>query len=627
MSDIKVIRPEVKNMTPHIERKNIATQIVNDVIPTNITKPDAVERAKKAGKKAHSEVSDIKRKISMEIVGENWESEFDFIEEACGSGAPIFEWYDTPHAITESKDEKISGHSYIGKASGVFAPIGVMSRNNRIYEDDHYPYLLENQALVEKIKHRGMLGTIGHHNKKVDDEDLAEGKVSHVVTELYVKEEADGTRNLYGTLEILDTPAGILLKKYYDANLPLFVSSRGGGKLYQRPNESFKRVDKTKYFLETFDIVKNPGFLQAKPVYERVTEEVENGQISEELHTPEDFKVSAVLHKSISEEELAIADYEKRSAKCREHGHILLAELFSELAEDERVHAAQLREIIKILHLDNAEKEVEGKAEAHELAKEIAKEREERIAKITKLFNRFEKIAESLDMSEEAPVEVEAEEKDVKTDKAEADKDGDKEKKGEDVSKPTKYEEQPEDHVATNDEENDEEEDNVASSVTEEVEPLGKLGKKASDKLEKKLADDAKAGQGNIISVLVPDKDQRTATMINPGQAQANKSKAMKAKLTRDYNAKHGNKKPVEDKTEQLSLFGNKEALAESLKNDYKEERKEPVSFSDLAWTEVKDRLKKDYKEKDGRIKPVAFSDLAWADAKDRLKKNYKENK
>ena len=93
--------------------------------------------------------------------------------------------------------------------------------------------------------------------------------------DLHIKEEADGTRNLYGTLEILDTPAGHLLKTYYDSGIPLFVSSRGGGNLLPVPNESYKRVDKTKYFLETFDIVKNPGFLQAKPVYEKIQENQE----------------------------------------------------------------------------------------------------------------------------------------------------------------------------------------------------------------------------------------------------------------------------------------------------------------------------------------------------------------
>lgn len=268
MSDLETIRNEVKNMQPHIEKKNVTQEVVKKVLPTDL---ETKQRAANARKNAHRLSADMKRDISMEIKNKLSES-FDFIEESCGSGSPSFEFYEEPKMVSEGLEDGAPSYPIIGRASGVFAPIGVMSRNNRIYDNDHYDYLLENQQLVDRISHRGMLGTIGHHDKKVDDQDLAEGKVSHIVTNLRIVEEEDGSRNLYGTLEILDTPAGHLLKTYYDSGVPLFVSSRGGGNLLPVPNESYKRVDKTKYFLETFDIVKNPGFLQAKPVYERVTE-------------------------------------------------------------------------------------------------------------------------------------------------------------------------------------------------------------------------------------------------------------------------------------------------------------------------------------------------------------------
>ena len=277
MTDI--IRNEVKNNAPHIEHKNVQQQLKKDVIPTSL---EEIKRAKKARENAHTIGADIKREISMDIKNKLSES-FEFIEESCGSGAPEFEFFDAPQSQTVHEGMEgcaVVANKYpiIGKASGVFAPIGVMSRNNRIYDEDHYDYLFTNQQLVDRIAHRGMLGTIGHHDKKVDDQDLAEGKVSHIVSDLHIQEEADGTRNLYGTLEILDTPAGHLLKTYYDSGIPLFVSSRGGGNLLPVPHESYKRVDKTKYFLETFDIVKNPGFLQAKPVYEKVSEGAEETQ-------------------------------------------------------------------------------------------------------------------------------------------------------------------------------------------------------------------------------------------------------------------------------------------------------------------------------------------------------------
>ena len=285
MADVsKIIDVQVKGHQVHVEHKDPVQQIKKKVVPTSL---EAEQRAEHARKSAHKLTADVKREISMDIKNKLSES-FDFIEESCGSGEPTFEFYDEPKMVTEGLEDGAPSYPIIGRASGVFAPIGVMSRNNRIYDNDHYDYLLENQQLVDRIAHRGMLGTIGHHDKKVDDQDLAEGKVSHIVTNLRIVEEADGSRNLYGTLEILDTPAGHLLKTYYDSGVPLFVSSRGGGNLLPVPNESYKRVDKTKYFLETFDIVKNPGFLQAKPVYEKVSESAE-----EEVYAVVDQQPSA----------------------------------------------------------------------------------------------------------------------------------------------------------------------------------------------------------------------------------------------------------------------------------------------------------------------------------------------
>lgn len=320
MTDIQAIRTEIKNMKPHVEKKDVVQQVIKKVVPTDL---EAKERAEKARKSAHKLSADVKRDISMDIKNKLSES-FDFIEESCGSGSPEFEFYDTPQTVSECVVDGMPAPSYpiIGRATGVFAPIGVMSRNNRIYDNDHYDYLLGNQHLVDRISHRGMLGTIGHHDKKVDDQDLADGKVSHIVTDLHIKEEADGTRNLCGTLEILDTPAGHLLKTYYDSGVPLFVSSRGGGNLLTVPNESYKRVDKTKYFLETFDIVKNPGFLQAKPVYEKVSESTEEvvSEAVEETINPivEEDKIDKLINAMTMVAEALLEKKEEKADKSEE---------------------------------------------------------------------------------------------------------------------------------------------------------------------------------------------------------------------------------------------------------------------------------------------------------------------
>ena len=319
LDESKLINVQVKDNEVHVERKDPKQQIKKEFLPTSL---EVQQRAAHARTKATSLGADLKREISMEIRNKLSES-FDFIEESCGSGSPEFEFYAEPKMVSEGVEEGAPSYPIIGRASGVFAPIGVMSRNNRIYDNDHYDYLLENQQLVDRIAHRGMLGTIGHHDKKVDDQDLAEGKVSHIVTNLRIVEEADGSRNLYGILEILDTPAGHLLKTYYDSGVPLFVSSRGGGNLLPVPNESYKRVDKTKYFLETFDIVKNPGFLQAKPVYEKVSESVEETIENQTEEIVEEVKSEDKLDKlieSVSSLVTAISEGDKKVAIKQEDG-------------------------------------------------------------------------------------------------------------------------------------------------------------------------------------------------------------------------------------------------------------------------------------------------------------------
>lgn len=290
---IKKIHKKVKHGKLKVQRKKVKSQVLKDAQPKDY-KRHAI--CKNARKKAHTSVANAKRNISNGVrnglaegliiinpkaltLSESYG--LDFLEEAAGYSDINIEFFDKPVTtpITEGlvvgktpkgRDKKCKA---IGIAEGVFAPIrdsegnSVFSRNNRLYESDHWDYQLENQNLVDRVATRRMLGTIGHYDKKVDDKDLAEGKVSHIVTNLEIREDDENGRYLWGRLEILNTPAGRLLKEYYDNDIPLFVSSRGGGKLLDIPGKDYKVVDKARYFCETFDVVKEPGFLEACPHY------------------------------------------------------------------------------------------------------------------------------------------------------------------------------------------------------------------------------------------------------------------------------------------------------------------------------------------------------------------------
>ena len=285
---LSTAKRKVKHGRLKIQRKKIKAQVMKKHKPTDY---DRENICKNARKKAHSVVADTRRKISNGVreglivvnptsftLSERYG--LDFMEEALGYDIEL-NFFDKPEitSVTEgltvgtTKTGRPRKCKAIGIAEGCFAPIStpdgdrVFSRNKRLYEEDHWECQFENQNLLDRVSTRRMLGTIGHYDKKVDDEDLAKGFVSHIVTNLEIREDEKHGRYLWGRLEIINTEAGRRLKEYYDMGIPLYVSSRGGGKLIDVPGKDYKLVDKYKYYCETFDVVKEPGFLEAKPEY------------------------------------------------------------------------------------------------------------------------------------------------------------------------------------------------------------------------------------------------------------------------------------------------------------------------------------------------------------------------
>ena len=213
---------------------------------------------------------------------ENLFENFDFIEEATPFSTVPLEFQDVSELdISESKSEK-SPYKLIGKVKGCMAPIGVYSRNHRLYENDHWIKTLANPILQEKLKNRSLYGMPSHMQKMIDDEDFREGRISHIVSCLEVREDNNGKPFLYGEFDILDTPAGRILKAMYEGGAGIYVSTRAAGRLLPIPGDSInKKVDSSSYFLGGIDCVLNPGFLQAKPAFEAVSTEVSQPQIHE----------------------------------------------------------------------------------------------------------------------------------------------------------------------------------------------------------------------------------------------------------------------------------------------------------------------------------------------------------
>lgn len=200
---------------------------------------------------------------------------FDFIEESTPFSTIPLEFQDVDKIDISESENKESKWKLIGKVRGCMAPIGVYSRNHRIYEDSHWIRVLKSPELQERIANRRLFGMPSHMQKRIDDEDFREGRISHIVSVLEVRNDNNGKPFLYGEFDILDTPAGRILKAMYEGGAGIYVSTRAAGKLEPIVGDPInKRVCSDSYWLGGIDCVLEPGFLQARPAFEAVTPEI-----------------------------------------------------------------------------------------------------------------------------------------------------------------------------------------------------------------------------------------------------------------------------------------------------------------------------------------------------------------
>lgn len=140
------------------------------------------------------------------------------------------------------------------KGGGPFRVKAVLQRansknqNGRIYPK---PILIRESEkyLVEFVQQRRALGELDHPESRTV---VNLANVAHNITEMHW----DGD-DLVGTLEILDTPSGNIVKKLMLAGIRLGLSSRGVGSV-ESLGEGAVQVAED-YNLICFDIVSNPS--------------------------------------------------------------------------------------------------------------------------------------------------------------------------------------------------------------------------------------------------------------------------------------------------------------------------------------------------------------------------------
>ena len=132
--------------------------------------------------------------------------------------------------------------------SGVIQRAEAKNQNERVYPRN----VLEREIqkyIDGPIKDRRAMGELDHPESSV----INLQNVSHNIVSVKVKGD-----DIYGTVEILDTPAGKILKALFAAGLMLGVSSRGMGSVEENLNEGTLEVQDD-FELVCWDFVSNPS--------------------------------------------------------------------------------------------------------------------------------------------------------------------------------------------------------------------------------------------------------------------------------------------------------------------------------------------------------------------------------
>jgi hypothetical protein len=143
--------------------------------------------------------------------------------------------------INESID-KNNGNLVV---QGILQKAKEQNQNGRIYSRD----LLEREATKyqELIDDKRALGELDHPESSV----VNLQNVSHNVTKMWWEND-----NLLGTVEVLSTPAGNILRELFKSGITLGISSRGMGTTRESEGKTMVNDD---FELVAFDFVSNPS--------------------------------------------------------------------------------------------------------------------------------------------------------------------------------------------------------------------------------------------------------------------------------------------------------------------------------------------------------------------------------
>jgi hypothetical protein len=138
---------------------------------------------------------------------------------------------------------------------GLFQARDRKNENGRIYPGSLWEKNFSNPRLQETLHERGMVGEVDHPA----DWKISLKRASHIITALEMQQNGD----IIGTVEVLNTPDGKILRTLAEAKIRMGISSRGNGSTSR--NSEGAEVVGDDFILETFDFVADPSTLGAYP--------------------------------------------------------------------------------------------------------------------------------------------------------------------------------------------------------------------------------------------------------------------------------------------------------------------------------------------------------------------------
>lgn len=155
-----------------------------------------------------------------------------------------------------SDEEKLK-RGILGQLVGVIADFKHPTRNGRLYTEELWDKVFNDEIMQEKLRTNMVLGELGHPDNRTET-DITNAAIA---LDGYPKKTKDG--KLIGAFNILDTPNGRILKTLCDYGCSIGISSRGEGDTIT-DYKGDEIVDPNTYQCECWDAVIVPSVEDAR---------------------------------------------------------------------------------------------------------------------------------------------------------------------------------------------------------------------------------------------------------------------------------------------------------------------------------------------------------------------------